>query len=660
LKKKHIVNGLVVFLFFLFSYSFSQELSPEMIKKIKRNTYEVVVLKRESNIITYEKKLPFDLLSYTERNDKYFSIGSAFTISGNKLLSAAHVLPIHIKSQYKDIFIRDINKNVYKIDKIEKFSNHRDFIVFTVKDLPKYKHLQISEDFEMDSTVYAVGNAYGEGTVIRKGLLTSKTPEQLDGAWDWLRFSAAASPGNSGGPLLDEDGNVLGIVVMKSPNENLNYALPIKEVLGFKEQAELFNKIIYKYGNMNYEKLTTIDIKVSLPAKIDVLTKDLQEQRQQFFDQHARQTISENYKDIFPLGDNSDEAVYSAKRSVFPYMMAQNSSGLWSPYSPEDISTSKLFDDGSLSYGWMRDILFIKLHKPDSLSVSDLFDDSKKYGELLLKGVTLYRTVGGQDIRVTSLGKASKQYWKKDNYGRNWQFLIWDVPYNDMKLMSVSLPMPNGLIAISDMIETDNVESLEYDYHVYINFIFGDYFASFEDWGKFLKQKELLSDNLKNIKFSFKKKNVKFSDDRISVNYTEKQMNISDESSLRITVGIFPDKDSEKPIFTTNMYLFGEEIGRSHYFFIARYSKPIKSLSKDFHRFWSKLTDRRYPYDQSSYISDRTTIIEGFSSQYQESNLDDKTEIFTLGLVNEGKKEQDEMAKSFHKFQKCIHIKNLQ
>jgi hypothetical protein len=39
------------------------------------------------------------------------------------------------------------------------------------------------------------------------------------------------SPGNSGGPLLDEAGHVVGIVLRKSANENLNYSLPIGIVL---------------------------------------------------------------------------------------------------------------------------------------------------------------------------------------------------------------------------------------------------------------------------------------------------------------------------------------------------------------------------------------------------------------------------------------------
>ena len=83
--------------------------------------------------------------------------------------------------------------------------------------------------------MFAVGNALGEGVVIRDGVYTSDSPEEQDGKWNWLRFTAAASPGNSGGPLVDRHGQLIGVVLRKSPSENLNYALSIAQVLGAKE-----------------------------------------------------------------------------------------------------------------------------------------------------------------------------------------------------------------------------------------------------------------------------------------------------------------------------------------------------------------------------------------------------------------------------------------
>src|SRR3546814_7383335 len=105
------------------------------------------------------------------------------------------------------------------IDKIVKFSMQQDFVVFTLAQQPGAVVLELDTDAAAGQIVYSVGNAYGTGVVLRDGLYTSDTPEQQDGRWNWLRFSAAASPGNSGGPLLDQDGKVIGVVMAKSPNE---------------------------------------------------------------------------------------------------------------------------------------------------------------------------------------------------------------------------------------------------------------------------------------------------------------------------------------------------------------------------------------------------------------------------------------------------------
>ena len=48
--------------------------------------------------------------------------------------------------------------------------------------------------------------------------------------------------------LLDQDGKVIGVVLMKSPNENLNYALPMGEVLDApKDLARLDKRMSYQF-----------------------------------------------------------------------------------------------------------------------------------------------------------------------------------------------------------------------------------------------------------------------------------------------------------------------------------------------------------------------------------------------------------------------------
>src|SRR5262249_9147885 len=155
---------------------------------------------------TYEKPPPLELIPFQERNDKYWSVGTAFAIGANQFVTAAHVILAGVVTQFGVPSIRDAQGNVYPIERVLKYHEHEDFVVFTVSGNPPVVPLATNTQAAVDDAVLAVGNALGEGVVIRDGLLTSLTPEAKDGKWKWLRFSAAASPGNSGGPLLDDQG----------------------------------------------------------------------------------------------------------------------------------------------------------------------------------------------------------------------------------------------------------------------------------------------------------------------------------------------------------------------------------------------------------------------------------------------------------------------
>src|ERR1700722_11148915 len=209
--------------------------------QVRLATFEVVVKKPDKDTATYEKPLPLELIPFVERNDAYWPIGTAFAIGPNTFVTAAHVIGACVGSQFGVPGIRDSDSHVYIVDKVLKYSLREDYVVFSVQNPPSVTPLQPNTQAATDDAVFAVGNALGEGVVIRDGLLTSFTSEAQDGKWKWLRFSAAASPGNSGGPLLDAQGRVIGVVEAKSPNENLNYALPIENVLNGSDKLATFD-----------------------------------------------------------------------------------------------------------------------------------------------------------------------------------------------------------------------------------------------------------------------------------------------------------------------------------------------------------------------------------------------------------------------------------
>ena len=87
--------------------------------------------------------------------------------------------------------------------------DREDFVVFSTRTEPKdVQPLELGPTPAVNDAVFAVGNALGQGVVVRNGVYTSDTPEEQSGQWRWLRFSAAAAPGNSGGPLIDQAARV--------------------------------------------------------------------------------------------------------------------------------------------------------------------------------------------------------------------------------------------------------------------------------------------------------------------------------------------------------------------------------------------------------------------------------------------------------------------
>jgi putative serine protease PepD len=59
--------------------------------------------------------------------------------------------------------------------------------------------------------VIAIGNPFGLEGSVTQGIVSGLRSGATDGSADAIQIDAAINPGNSGGPLLDTDGNLIGI-----------------------------------------------------------------------------------------------------------------------------------------------------------------------------------------------------------------------------------------------------------------------------------------------------------------------------------------------------------------------------------------------------------------------------------------------------------------
>ena len=95
-------------------------------------------------------------------------------------------------------------------------------------------HLGDSDNIRMGETVFTIGHPFGLHMSLTKGVISHTNRDLAIGDFwltDLIQTDMSVNPGNSGGPVFNTKGNVIGIVGgMVKQALNINYALPINQV----------------------------------------------------------------------------------------------------------------------------------------------------------------------------------------------------------------------------------------------------------------------------------------------------------------------------------------------------------------------------------------------------------------------------------------------
>lgn len=565
--------------------------TPEVQTAVRAATFEVVLRKLDSDALTYEKPLPLDLIPYSIRSDHYWSVGTAFAVGPDTYVTAGHVFGSAVGSQFGSPALRDSAGHVYPVNQVLKFSAHEDFVVFTITGAPPASPLPTTVERKPDEVVFAVGNALGEGVVIRDGLLTSETPENQDGRWNWLRFSAATSPGNSGGPLLDAEGRVLGVVTAKSPNENLNYALPIGRVLDASSQAATFDiRYTVKLPNARATQVATLKTQFALPKKFADFAAAYQKliidstQRDQ---QQLRATLATQ---IFPKG-NSNKLLATVYSSPLPTFVQQDHNDAWDAVAAENTVDQDLPGNGLVSTGTSLGVTVFRLRRSDGASDDRFYHDPSQLMDLLLKGLKLPRIVGDQAIRIISLGHAQRESLYKDQYGRRWQVSIWPLGYMDNYVVCYALPVPEGYVGVVQLVPSAQLDQVNEYVKSLADYVYVDYSGTLGQWRAFLARHELRPSVFDDAKLAIDDKMlVSMQSPRLTLQVPKELIQTSPDSELVLHMAYMLNGD--KLIWDIGgVYLYKDQ-NRQTYIGLERHVKPADDSSKDLTETWKLMSSR--------------------------------------------------------------------
>jgi S1-C subfamily serine protease len=118
-----------------------------------------------------------------------------------------------------------------------------------------------SEALEVGSLVWAVGNPFGLDRSVTFGIISAKNRRGFRGAspyQDFLQTDAAVNPGNSGGPLVDVSGKIVGIntAIVGRSYQGVSFSIPTGIAKEVYDRLRENGKVVRGYMGVELQDLT--------------------------------------------------------------------------------------------------------------------------------------------------------------------------------------------------------------------------------------------------------------------------------------------------------------------------------------------------------------------------------------------------------------------
>lgn len=176
-------------------------------------------------------------------------IGSGFIINEEGyILTNYHVIE---NASEVSIMLSDGNEATAKVVNYDK---NQDIAMLKINEqvkIPGIAELGDSEQLLQGETVLAIGTPLSKdfASTVTKGIVSSTHRElevEQGKSLNLIQIDAAINPGNSGGPLINLNGQVVGINTVKiTSGENMGFAIPINDI---SDRIESLSKPILNLG----------------------------------------------------------------------------------------------------------------------------------------------------------------------------------------------------------------------------------------------------------------------------------------------------------------------------------------------------------------------------------------------------------------------------
>lgn len=249
-KKNHNLIYLFLFNFIIFSFFYCDLVSAEYERKspvvnaVQNVSPAVVNISSEYEV--YKHSNPFSSFGIDPGFDSFFrdffdnrfdqkykrsSLGSGVIIDGKRgfILTNTHVIN---RTGTITVILKDEREYKAKVVGADTDSDLAVLKISSSENLPSIE-MGSSDDIMIGETVIAIGNPFGFSNTVTTGVISAvnrsiKTEERI--FHDFIQTDASINPGNSGGPLLNINGELIGInTAIYSKAQGIGFAIPINK-----------------------------------------------------------------------------------------------------------------------------------------------------------------------------------------------------------------------------------------------------------------------------------------------------------------------------------------------------------------------------------------------------------------------------------------------
>jgi regulator of sirC expression with transglutaminase-like and TPR domain len=189
--------------------------NPNPAASAPKSVEQITALARKSVVV----------ITFTGRDGKRQWLGTGFVVGREGLIATN----LHVIGEARPITVETVDGKRCEVTSIHASDRLRDLALLRIaqKELPPLE-LGDSDQLQEGQAVVALGNPVGLTYSVVAGVVSGK--REIEGR-PMIQLAIPIEPGNSGGPLLDMQGRVQGILTMKSlVTRNLGFAVPINQL----------------------------------------------------------------------------------------------------------------------------------------------------------------------------------------------------------------------------------------------------------------------------------------------------------------------------------------------------------------------------------------------------------------------------------------------